>query len=452
MTRKAIAAFAVALAVVIAAGLYALVASDKRNPPAHARVAGGTSASTAIPRLAACTQTIGPSAGLSTTLRTAPGGAVICLRSGRYLTGLALSGITPPTAITLQPAAGAIVSIGYLTITAPTTNLTVTGFEAPSNFAGTVAINADNGAVREITFSYDNFDGGWHWGTSTGPGAGPAILVRNLGSVTANLSNIYIQHDRLVNWTPMTDGAEGTIQLSGEGSTPTSISHNVISGGLSDGIQIGGSSATITNNEISDKWQAAGSQCVGFAGNVCPHTDGIQLVGASGVTISGNWLHDNTDAILADDGPNDNLTISNNVMSLDPTHGNSRVIEGEFNGTFDHNTFIGNVNVGQDHGGNRSVLAMTDNILAGGVSYYPSRHTGVTYSAEDYNLWNGGGGAGPHDRSGAPAFTNTSGSCYQLRCSATYPGYRLSPGSPGLSAGSGGASIGAAPQAIAPGP
>lgn len=439
----------VAVGVLAAGGVYAVGIAGESQIPQRPRIAGepGTG-----PKLPACTQTMAPPDSLSSTLRAAPEGSVICLRSGTYDRGLTLAGISPVSVIVIRPAPHAAVIVNYLTIMGgPTRNLAFLGFAAPSAFRGGVAIVADNGPVGGITFAYDDFQGGWIWNRSSGSGYGPALYVRNLSGRASNLNKIDAQHDRFINWTPAPQGAEGTVQLTGQAKTATVVADNLISGGLSDGIHISGANAVITGNEISDKWQGAGSQCEGFQANVCPHTDAIQLEGAHDVRISGNWLHNNTDGILADDGPNDGVTVRNNVLSMDPVHGGGRVIEGEFNGTFDHNTFTGEVNVGQDHGGDRSTIAFTNNVLDGAISYFPSEAQGVTFATEDYNLWRGGGGKGTHDLTGTPRFRNRSGWCYGHVCSATYLGYRLVPNSLGFRAGASGTSMGWEGDPTAPG-
>ena len=79
------------------------------------------------------------------------------------------------------------------------------------------------------------------------------------------------------------------------------VRDSLLVGGDADGIQAG-TALTIIGNHFHDIIQAGPN-----------HTDAIQLYGATDTVIRGNWLHNNTDGIVAYDGTARNL-IENNVV------------------------------------------------------------------------------------------------------------------------------------------
>ena len=81
------------------------------------------------------------------------------------------------------------------------------------------------------------------------------------------------------------------------------IQNSLLAGGDSDGVQ-SGVGVNIINNEFRDILEDGPN-----------HTDSIQLLGARGSVIRGNWLHNNTSGIVAYDSV-DQALIEDNVIDL----------------------------------------------------------------------------------------------------------------------------------------
>jgi hypothetical protein len=393
--------------------------------------------------LPACTRTVGPSTDLSSALRAASGGAVICLTSGSYTVGTTLSGVTPASAVTLEPASGATVTLPRaLILRAPIQNLTITGFHAPSNIAGGIAIVSSGGSVKQVAITYDNFDGAGHPGDAQ-------LVLRD----TARGSDIQIAHNTFTDVSPCPETcSEATIELANtaadNGPDGVTIQGNLISGGLADGIQWSGSESgtRVLNNEITGKLQASPAQCDVYGGN-CPHTDAMQFVGSSrNVVVSGNYVHNDTDAILQADGSNTNPTVTNNVLAV--VNANIRAVQvaGWKGGTFTHNTVSSAATWDCTHDNACSAgITLTNNVFMGGFGY-GVQTGGGQFSPEAYNLTASCPHAcGPHDIVGKPTFKGGPSP-------TSYPGWQLAPQSLGVGNSSEGTNRGVSSFSSTPGP
>jgi Right handed beta helix region/Bacterial Ig domain len=231
------------------------------------------------------------------------------------------------------------------------------------------------------------------------------------------------------------------VTVTTEGSRPpgpsgVTISNSVFSGGNSDGVQITGMANGVVvgpGNEFSNLAQSSSV-----------HTDSIQLYGASDTTITGNYIHDAAEGIMAPDGGDSGfLHIENNVFSR---IGQQGVYLGFKPGlVLNHNTFAAGVMLHDDpaKGGNATVGAIIkNNILLNGVA--KQNLMGNAIAVEDYNLLAGGSGA--HDiKAGKPTFAAGA-------APTTFAGWLLAPGSLGAKAADDGADMGILPAPVVKAP
>jgi len=341
-----------------------------------------------------CTQTFTTgNYSASSISSAATGGAVLCLSSGTY-GGLQLSQLHPSSMVTIQPAPGATVNVGRFNLNA-VSNITITGFSGSSTSGGIDILTSGNGTNSNITFSYN---------AMTAAGV-------NIGNNDIANANIIIDHNTFIGFTAAGEQDRLLVNTANSTHCPNGvmISNNLISGGRSDGIDIdGGTCGTkIYNNEITGLHED--TVCGGPTGI---HCDPIQDNGGGMKTdIENNYLHDNSDGILFDDGNTGPDIIKNNVFD-NPTY---RCIEGQYGdgSIFDHNTFDCEVNVGQDHAGDPTTnITFTNNIFgpgqAAGFNLYPNLSQFGSFKVLDYNLYASGEyagePAGAHDISGVPTY------------------------------------------------
>lgn len=397
----------------------------------------------------ACTQTINSSANLQTTLAGASGGAVICLSSGTYSTGLTISGVNPTSTVTVQPAPGATVTLNSVNINASSSHLTFTQFVSPSDIRGW-NISGNGGSTHDITFSYDYDNGNCPNGPASCGGTG-LITTYNL---PAN-SNVVMSHDWIVGVSDSNGSYEGSIELintnacqsPGDGVT---IDHLLFDAGISDGIQFAGSECGthITHSMFVNKIEPSGSACVGYENNSCPHVDSIQTVNdGTGITITGNYFNNQIDCELGADGTDVNQTFSNNVC-VDSGY-RQITVSAWTGGTVEHNTFApaSQTSVWDCNHAAQCTSGVTarNNIFLGGVSN-GVQTAGGQFSTFDHNM----GGCPPATNpctnaiGGTPTFTGGA-------TPTSWIGYRLT-GPTGHNAGSDGTDVGNNDWTTTPGP
>jgi hypothetical protein len=360
-----------------------------------------------LPAMAQAADLHATTANLGSVFAGAQGGDVIHLAAGSYGR---FAGGAKPGRVTLVPEPGASVSmsLGF----SPASNITVSGM--------TIAGGTLSGA-RDITIANSTF-------TDT----------LNIVSKVAN-ANIVVDHDVFNNISPCSSCPEGRVTVTTEGSRPpgpsgVTISNSVFSGGNSDGVQITGNANGVVvgpGNEFSNLAQSSSV-----------HTDSIQLYGASDTTITGNYIHDAAEGIMAPDGGDSGyLHIENNVFSRIDQQG---VYLGFKPGlVLNHNTFSAGVMLHDDpaKGGSPTVGAIIkNNILLNGVAKQNLQSNAI--AVEDYNLL--AGGSGPHDiKSGRPTFVAGA-------APTTFAGWLLAPGSVGAKAADDGADMGILPAPVVP--
>ena len=361
----------------------------------------------AVPAMAQAADQHATTANLNTSLANAQAGDVIHLAAGTYnQVGSASAG-----RVTLVPEAGASVS---LSLSPTASNLTVSGVTVPG---GTLR------GAHDITIANTTF-------TDT----------LNIVSTVPN-ANILIDHDVFNNISPCGSCPEGRVTVTTEGSRPpgpsgVTISNSIFSGGNSDGVQITGNANGVVVGPGNEFFNLAQSSSV--------HTDSIQLYGASDTTITGNYIHDAAEGIMAPDGGDSGfLHIENNVFSRIDQQG---VYLGFKPGlVLNHNTFSAGVMLHDDpsKGGNPTVGAIIkNNILLNGVA--KQNLMGNAIAVEDYNLL--AGGAGAHDiKAGKPTFAAGA-------APTTFAGWLLAPGSIGAKAADDGADMGIIPAPVVKAP
>jgi hypothetical protein len=205
------------------------------------------------------------------------------------------------------------------------------------------------------------------------------------------------------------------------------LQNSTLSGGSADGVQ-SGVGLNIINNEFVNIKEGTCSEC---------HTDAIQLIGAKGTVVRGNWVHDTASGIVAYDGLESTL-IEDNVIDL-PVRPWGIEVYSDKNSIVRHNTL--------KHG------SCTYNLPCGlidlnrkstdpagvGTQVYDNIATeidlsaGSTASRRDHNLVRSGAGSG--DTVGTPVFASGA-------TPPSYSGYALAAGSPGKGGASDGTDTG----------
>lgn len=195
------------------------------------------------------------------------GGQTLCLASGNYA---AFTGSNKSSMVTVRAADGATVNFAGADIPSTTRNLTIKGV----NYTGQTTILPPSGTPMNmvmdgVTFANIDRCGGCDEGR---------LVIKNGGTNGVQHSNGV----RIINSTFGPNGCSDGIQDS------------------SNGTEIG-----------------PGNVFVGITQS-CPdtvaHVDALQPYGESASDIHGNWFHDNDQSIQSPDGPNNNISIKNNVF------------------------------------------------------------------------------------------------------------------------------------------
>ncbi len=351
---------------------------------------------------------------MNSLLQSTAGGSVICLASGDYNSSseIDLYQISPSSPITITPAPGAAVQLGNISIGAGVSNLSIAGFAGSS--ALTHGFSVNGGSDSNLTFAHDAVQGS-------------SVIWDNQAN-----ANILVTESTFLGISPCSSCYEGRLELVSQSDNypdGVTISHNVFGGGgLSDGINIAGEEGgtQILDNEISGIVQSSAAGA--------PHSDAIQIVGQDSgdgaqvnhTVISGNYIHDNTDCFLFDDGSYD-VSVTNNVCTTDDSDSSyAAQVGGGVGIGFNHNTFASTepFGVGNDHSGNpTSGMTLTNNVLEGGFSPNPGQT--VTYAAEGGNLVTNS--ASLSDIVGLPTLVGGANP-------SSFAGFALAAGSPGLTA------------------
>ncbi len=227
------------------------------------------------PVVLSCSRTA-TTATFNAQVAAAGAGETVCLASGDYGSW---GGTNKP--IVVGPAPGAAVSMG-ISFGSGDTGFTLIGV---TSRGGTVTAGAHDFVVRDTVF--------------TG-------VVRFDGLAGAN---VLFDHNSHNNINGDQSSSPARIHLSYSSGTPSgvTIANSLLAGGDTDGVQ-SGVGVNVVNNEFRDIKEAGGTN----------HTDNVQLLGAAGSIIRGNWVHTSggtTQGIAAYDGLRSSL-IEQNVVDI----------------------------------------------------------------------------------------------------------------------------------------
>ena len=389
--RLARRAFALAcLAVTVAATV--LVGSMAFGDDGPGPVAP-TQSSRAAP--SACTATATPHS-LTEVFDAAGPGAVICLANGRYGTFV---GGPKPGRVTLRAQHGA----------RPSLSLDFEDAQHVELVGITISEARLAAATRDVTIRDSAFTG--------------FLTIADLVD-----ANVLLDHNTHSNIDTTSHSPPARIHLGYSSATPSgvTIQNSLLAGGDSDGIQTG-VGVNIIANEFRDILE-----------NGPNHTDAIQLLGARGSIIRGNWIHNSSSGIVAYDGVAQ-ARIENNVINLphrpwgiELNSDDGSVLRHNTlpRGSCDYNLPCGIIDVSRrDDGPPGHGTVVIDNV-ASGISV----QNGALLAARRNNLL-GAEPASAGDLTGVPRFA---GGAQPIR----YEGYRLAGGSPGTRAASDGRDVG----------
>jgi hypothetical protein len=372
-------------------------ASPPDSPPAAPGPSGpeGVGAPATPPPPPRCDLNASPGS-LASALNAAAAGQIICLASGDYGT---ISGAAKPGTVWVWAAAGAT----------PTARLELSGaanieFNGLTVRGGSLSGGTNNVTIRNSTFTSH---------------------LRIAGLANAN---VLLDHNTHANInSPGQSESPARIHLSYDSATPSGVTvqYSLLAGGDSDGIQ-SGVGLNIVNNEFRDINQ-----------NGPNHTDAIQLLGARGAVIRGNYIHRSSTGIVAYDGLAGAL-IEDNVIDLPERPWGIELYSDDGSivrhntlayGSCDYNLPCGQIDLNRkssDDAGRGTVVV--DN-----VATQISLQGGSSAAVRHHNLLRRG--AAPGDIVGIPVFVGGASP-------TSWAGFRLAPGSPGKGAASDGADIG----------
>jgi hypothetical protein len=209
-----------------------------------------------------------------------PAGKVLCLAAGNYGSW---SGTNKAITVKAQPGAAVSLSFNFGTSSG---NFTLDGVTVTSG-----SIIGNSTAPKNITVRNSTFTG--------------ALVID--GVANANIVLDRNTHNNINNNSSCT-ATPARIHLAYGSDTPSgvTIQNSLMDGGNTDGVQTG-VGVTILNNEIRNIHEKSSSDCA--------HTDVIQLIGAKGSVVRGNYIHHSASGIVAYDGV-ESATIENNVLDM----------------------------------------------------------------------------------------------------------------------------------------
>jgi hypothetical protein len=358
-----------------------------------------------VPAMAQAADLHATTANLSSVFAGAQGGDVIHLAAGSYGN---FAGGSKPSMVTLVPEPGAQVTMGV-------------------NFS-----RADHVTLSGMTLTGGTLQGSHDVAILNSAFTATLQVV----STIAN-ANILIDHSTFDNIDPCSTCGEGRITVTTSGSNSPGpsgvvISNNRFSGGTSDGVQVTGNAHGVQigpGNDFFNMRQVAAT-----------HTDSIQLYVAGDTTITGNYIHDSAQGIMAPDGGDSGyLHIVNNVFA--GIEGQAVDLGYKPGLLINHNTFLTTVFMrdAPDKSGSPTTGAIIkNNLMLGGITKSPLPANAI--AQEDYNLLSGGTGA--HDiKSGKPTYAGGA-------APTSFAGFLLAPGSVGAKAADDGLDMGITPLPI----
>jgi Right handed beta helix region/Bacterial TSP3 repeat len=309
-----------------------------------------------------------------------------------------------------------------------------------------ITVRPADGADVTMGISFGSGDSGFTInGARLSFGAGPGLTITG-GSVSAGASNITVKHATFTGGVTLRGLVNSAILFHHNLHTGISGSEHTAAFHLPGG-QSQHSGLTIANSRFADI-SSDGVQTgppVNIVGNEfarldvggsSAHSDAIQLYSGSGdgvgSLVSGNYVHECEQGIVAFDGSGDHVIQHNVVWNCRVPHG--IVLGGDSPGSVVRHNTVGpdeRIDCSSKSGFPASQTSILDNIsqsvlLSGGVNCAPARN--------DHNMLRSGAGGG--NFSGAPVFVGGPNP-------TTFNGFALAPGSPGKGRASDGTDVGA---------
>lgn len=344
----------------------------------------------------------------SQSVSSATAGQTICLASGSYGTW---GGTNKAITITKQSGATPTMAVDFRAGDRDFTldGLTITG----GNISGNSGNYADANNPKNITIRNSTFTG--------------ALNIEYIANANIMLDdNTHNNIDNNANCT----GAPGRIWLSYSGNTPSgvTIQNSTLDGGNADGIQAG--TGFVARNNVFSNIKEKSS-------NDCAHTDPIQLLGAKGAQIIGNYIYNSADGIVAYDGV-EQAVIERNVVHL--VSGRYGIeLYADSGSTIRHNTLIygtgcayvacGQIILDRKSG----APAGSGTIIEDNIATAISMNNGSSAAVNRYNMLRSG--ASGTNFVGVPQYAGGANP-------TNYAGFMLSSGSPGKGAASDGRDVG----------
>jgi hypothetical protein len=331
-------------------------------------------------------------------IKAATSGEVVCLDAGDYGTW---TGTDKPLTITSRERTAVTMEINFTTGSGNFTidSLTIRG--------GRITNGAKNLIIRNSTFT--------------------GSLVFDAVSE----ANILLDNNTHINIDSCSACSPAAIHLawSSETFSGITVQNSLFQGGNADGIQAG-TGLNILNNRFIRIRDDHGDPTL--------HTDSIQLIGAKGAIVRGNYLYDNDDGIVAYDGV-DSVTIEDNVIDL--VRGRFGIeLYSDRNSIVRHNTLkFGTACAFRTLCG-QIILSRKPSQPAGAgtvVEENVASEIGVSNGSKAVSIKNNMLRFGIRDRNffGIPVFLGGADP-------ASFDGFQLAPGSPGKNAAADGTDIG----------
>lgn len=343
-------------------------------------------------------------------LSAASAGQIICLAAGNYGTFAGTN-----KAVTIRAQSGATVTMAF-DFRANDAGFTLDGLTIPGgNISGNSSNYSDATNPKNITIKNSTFTA--------------AVNIEYIAN--ANILFDGNTHNNIDNDASCTS-APARIWLSYGSNTPSgvTIKNSLLDGGNTDGIQAG-TGLTVLNNEFRNIAEKSSSDCA--------HTDAIQLIGAKGAVVRGNYIHNTADGIVAYDGIDSAIIESNVIDLVNGRYGielysdNGSIIR---HNTLKYGTGCEYVACGQiilDH--KSADPAGTGTVIENNIATDISMNNGSTASVNRNNMLRSG--ATGQNFNGIPVFAGGASP-------AAYADFLLASGSPGRTAASDGTDVGIA--------
>ena len=242
-----------------------------------------------------CSVTVSSTAALQSQASSAPAGATVCAASGTY-GHFTVTGVHRSSDTTIQPAPGATVNVAGFTLV-DDTHLKITGLHVTDDWGGRILDN--------VTISGNDFDGSH----------GNIRAMKHSLIGNNQIHDIQTSQDEYLGaglWINSYAGSQLGPGDPHNGLDGLTIKGNTFSHICSDGIQVGGGNYNGTRNVTIDR-----NSFDDIAGRCDPaaHSDSIQLLGGTDMSIINNRFEHVQDACMFKDDRLEGTTlVQNNLM------------------------------------------------------------------------------------------------------------------------------------------